>query len=159
MIPFHMSAMKRAISISASAAMLLSVAVPAMAMMNPGAVENRISRRLLGEKTLAEQRAPAGEVRTTLRLRERREAMSDDTGLSLLQRSRITTRVRTFRGARVQDARGNRPSRRSIIDNAESMLVLPPALVQTGGSSGFQKVTRRTLVEMTERANRLTTGQ
>ncbi len=151
--------MKRAISISASVAILLSVAMPAMAMMNTGAVTNRISRRLLENKTKAEQRVPIEGVRTGLRLRERQDAMKDDTGRSLLRRSRITTRISTLRGARMQSTQGQRPSRRSIINNVESMLVLPSSLVQTGGSdSAFQKVTRRTLVEMTERANHLTTG-
>jgi len=49
-----------------------------------------------------------------------------------------------------------RPTRRSVREDAESMLVLPPTLVQTGEEAvSVQKVTRRTLVEMTKDANRL----
>jgi hypothetical protein len=154
--PFHTIPMKRIIAVSASVALFLSMAAPAMAMVDASAVANRISRRLLGEKVLAEQRVPVGEVQTTLRLRERQQAMPDATGLSDLARSRITTRVRTLRGARMQSTAGSRPTRRSIINNAESMLVLPPTLVQTGGTEVMtQKVTRRTLIEMTEQANRV----
>ncbi|MFH0851416.1 MAG: hypothetical protein V1876_01575 [Candidatus Peregrinibacteria bacterium] len=144
------------ISVSTSVVLLISIAMPAMAMVDASAVANRISRRLLGDKILSEQRIPVGEVQTTLHLRERMQAMPDATGLSNLARSRITTRVRTLRGARVQNMTGNRPTRRSIINNAESMLVLPPALVQTGDIEVMtQKVTRRTLINLTEQANRV----
>ena len=91
--------MKRTISIS-TAALLLSVAVPAIAMVNTSAVTNRMSRRLLEEKVLSEQRVPEQAVRTTLILQERTVTTGDETGFSNLSRARITTRIRTLRGAR-----------------------------------------------------------
>ncbi len=132
-----------------------------MARVDPSAVVNRMSRRLLEDKTRADQRVPVGAVETTLRLNERKLAVPDATsGFTNLSRSRITTRVHTLRGARTPDARGERPSRRSIIDKAGAMLVLPPTLVQTGGAeAAVQKVSRRTLIEMTKEVNRVQVGQ
>jgi len=150
--------MKRMISIS-TAALLLSAAVPAIAMVNSSAVTNRMSRRLLEEKVLSEQRVPEQAVKTSLILQERTVKTEDaNAGFSNLSRARITTRNHTLRGARMQSLT-SRPSRRSVIKDAESMLVLPPALVQTGNTeaavTNTQKVTRRTLIKMTEDANRL----
>lgn len=151
--------MKRIISLSASAALLLSIAVPAMAMVNPSAVANRISRRLLEDKTMAERRIPVNEAGTMLKLRERRVAAPETTGRINLNRAGIMTRIRTLRGARTINTRGDRPSRRAIMQDAESMLVLPPALVQTGGEATFQKVSRRTLRQITEKVNRIQVGE
>lgn len=151
--------MKRIFSSLAAGTVLLSVAAPALAMINADAVVNRLSRRLLEDKTLAEQRVSVGAVETTLRLRERKIAAPETTGRSNLSRAQITTRVRTLRGARNVNARGERPSRRSIIDEAESMLELPPTLVQTGGETTVQKVSRRTLRAITEEVNRLDRGE
>ncbi len=147
------------ISFTASVALLVSIAAPAMAMVNPSAVVNRMSRRLLEDKTRAEQRVSVGSVETMLRLRERKVAVPETSGRSSLSRARITTRNRTLKGARTPDARGERPSRRSIIDNAESMLVLPPALVQTGDETTMQKLSRRTLRALTEEVNRVQVGE
>jgi len=147
------------ISFTASVALLVSIAAPAMAMVNPSAVVNRMSRRLLEDKTRAEQRVSVGSVETMLRLRERKVAVPETSGRSSLSRARITTRIRTLKGARTPDARGERPSRRSIIDNAESMLVLPPALVQTGDETTMQKLSRRTLRALTEEVNRVQVGE
>ncbi|MDD5041752.1 MAG: hypothetical protein PHX87_04850 [Candidatus Peribacteraceae bacterium] len=148
------------ISLSTSIVLLLSVAAPVMAMVDTSAVANRISRRLLEEKTRADQRVPVGEVETMLRLSERKQAMPESSGLTNLGRARITTRIHTLRGARTPAARGERPSRRSIINNAESMLVLPPSLVQTGDSqTTSQRISRRTLINLTEIVNRVQVGQ
>lgn len=147
------------ISFTASVALLVSIAAPAMAMVNPSAVVNRMSRRLLEDKTRAEQRVSVGSVETTIHLRERKVAVPEASGRTSLSRARITTRIRTLKGARTPDARGERPSRRSIIDNAESMLVLPPALVQTGDEATMQKLSRRTLRTLTEEVNRVQVGE
>ena len=149
--------MKRLITLSTSAVLLLSFAMPVFAMRDPG-VESRMSRRLLEDKTRADQRIPLGTVQTEILLRERKETMKDVTGRTNLSRSRITTRLRSLRGARLQYPlpMNQRPTRRSVREDAESMLVLPPTLVQTGEEAvSVQKVTRRTLVEMTKDANRL----
>lgn len=147
--------MKRFLAQSVSAALLLSVALPALALQNPDAVANRVSRRLLTDPSLATQDISVIAVRAATRLRQREQAVEDTSGRSQLQRAQITTRIRTIRGARVQNVEG-RPSRRSILDNAESMLVLPPALVQTGAEEvAVHKVTRRTLIELTRQANQL----
>lgn len=141
-----------------TAVLLLSAAVPAIAMVNTSAVTNRMSRRLLEEKVLSEQRVPEQAVKTSLILQERTVNTEDTTGFSNLSRSRITTRNHTLRGARMRSLT-SRPSRRSVIKDAESMLILPPALVQTGSEDEAtittQKLTRRTLIKMTEEANRL----
>jgi len=154
--------MKRMISLSA-AALLLAAAVPTFAMVNSSAVTNRMSRRLLEDKTRSEQRVPVGAVETAVLLRERKEIAPSTSGFSSLSRSRIMTRIHTLRGARTPESRGDRPSRRSIIKDAETMLVLPPALVQTGDAEATvtitQKVTRRTLIKMTENVNRVQVGQ
>lgn len=153
--------MKRMISLSTSVVLLMAIAAPAMAMVNAPAVTNRISRRLLEDKTRADQRIPVGQVETSVLLRERKLAVPDTTsGLTNLSRSRITTRVHTLRGARTPDAQGERPSRRSILDKAGAMLVLPPTLVQTGGiETATQRVSRRTLINLTEITNRVQVGQ
>lgn len=154
--------MKRILSYSVSAALLFSFALPVVAMQNTDAVANRISRRLLEDKTKAEQRVPVGEIEAAILLRERKEAAVNTSGFSNLGRSRILTRIRTLRGSRLQNIEGTRPSRRSILDNADSLLVLPPTLVQTGGAEAetvSQKLTRRTLVDLTEIANRVVVGQ
>ncbi|MDO8468240.1 MAG: hypothetical protein Q7S29_00580 [Candidatus Peribacter sp.] len=152
--------MKRMISLSASVVLLMAIAAPAVAMVDVTAVTNRISRRLLEDQTRAGQRIPMGEVETMLRLSERKLAQPDTSGRSNLNRARITTRIRMLRGARAPGAGLERPSRRSIIDDAEALLVLPPTLVQTGGTeTATQRVSRRTLINLTEITNRVQVGQ
>ena len=153
--------MKRMISLSTSVVLFLSIAAPAMAMVDASAVTNRISRRLLEEQTRSGQRVPVDQVETMLRLSERKLAVPDSSGRANLGRAQITTRIRMLRGARAPGAGNERPSRRSIIDKSSgAMLVLPPALVQTGGTEiTVQKVSRRTLVEMTKETNQVQVGR
>ena len=153
--------MKRMISLSTSVVLFLSIAAPAMAMADASAVTNRISRRLLEEQTRSGQRVPVDQVETMLRMSERKLAVPDTSGRANLGRAHITTRIRMLRGGRAPGAGSERPSRRSIIDKSSgAMLVLPPTLVQTGGTEiTVQKVSRRTLVEMTQEANQVQVGQ
>lgn len=152
--------MKRFLLSSVSAVIALSLAAPVFAFQN---VTNmtKLSRRLIESQAIARQRVPSDSVLPVdLLLRIRKEAQVDATGLSDLSRSRITTRVHTIRGGDAADLqywKADRPSRRSIIDQAESsLLTLPPAIVETGGARSTLMVkhaTRRTVRELTRKAN------
>lgn len=152
--------MKRLLLSSVSAVLALTLAAPALALQNETNMA-KLSRRLVQSQAMARQRVPGGSVLPVdLLLRIRKEAQKDATGLSDLSRGRITTRVRTIRGGAASDRqywKVSRPSRRSIIDKAESsLLTLPPAIVETGGARNTlmaKHASRRTVRELTRKAN------
>lgn len=141
-----------------AALVALSVAAPVLAYTAP-ADTVKLSRRLVRSEAILNQRIPSGAMAVDLLLRERKAAQKDATGRADLSRSQIQSRIRTLRGG-TPDVRQywkvDRPSRRSVIQNAEerSMLILPPSLVQTGESAVMvSHVSRRTLRVQTEQAN------
>lgn len=141
--------MKKVITTIASVALSLSLVAPAFAWVDMSG--EHLSRRLVRNQAYAQQRittTPAMPVE--LLLRQRKEAQTDSTGLSHLSRSRY----RTIKGAEV-NSQFNIPTRRTIRQNAEeSMLVLPPSIVQTGGEAvTFMKLSRRSIVELARQTN------
>ena len=137
--------MKKVITAIASVALSLSIVAPAFAWVETVGQE-RLSRRLVRSQAYSQQRiitTPAMPVE--LLLRQRKEAQTDATGLSRLGRARY----RTIKGQEMNNTRLGFPTRRTLRQNTEeSMLVLPPAIVQTGGEEvTFEKLSRRSIVE------------
>lgn len=133
--------MKRFFAASAAIVLSLSVVAPALARVQTG---EKLSRRMVRSEASNRQRVPSGAMPVELLLRQRKEAQVDATGHSQLARARY----RTIKGQETNTPRLGFPSRRTIRKNAEeSMLVLPPSIVQTGGEEAFVRPTRRSTIE------------
>ena len=150
--------MNKFLATTAAAILALCTAAPALAMLNTSMP--KLSRRLVESNAILRGRMPVGAMPVDLLLRERKQAQKDTTGRSDLGRSRITTRVHTIRGSSPEARqywKDVRPSRRSIIDQAQgAMLELPPLLVKTGGKAVptvVSHASRRTVRDQTRVTN------
>lgn len=142
--------MKRFLTSATSVLVMLSLAAPAFALGTTGT--ERLSRRLVRSTAILNQRVPSGAMPVAELLRQRREAQADTTGRSQLSRAHLRAAGQTTK------FREGFPSRRTIrqLTEDQGLLVLPPALVETGGMrTRVNRLSRRSLVVKTRRTNRI----